>query len=270
VQAELTSLKESLAALRAAEAANEALLATYAKDSALTVTQKGLQMDNRELSARVSDLEKELRRRDGRARGLGDGEISEAERKIAQLQALVKNKEETVEMVKASRHRVEVELDDNIRKVYDLKMENERMKQSVGRHSAQEELAMRSSMYAALHDMAQCMDTMLGGPSPSFKQKVHVLVRKCVESSGFSVREVAECEAEVFGLLNRVYMTACAKSEGNLPCSGFPSWHHAAPPPSPPITSRPRPAEEPERRRVKRKVDAPRRTFTNDGGRPAW
>ena len=44
VQAELTSLKESLAALRAAEAANEALLATYAKDSALTVTQKGLQV----------------------------------------------------------------------------------------------------------------------------------------------------------------------------------------------------------------------------------
>jgi hypothetical protein len=226
-------------------------------------------MDNRELSARVSDLEKELRRRDGRARGLGDGEISEAERKIAQLQALVKNKEETVEMVKASRHRVEVELDDNIRKVYDLKMENERLKQSVGRHSAQEELAKRSSLYTALYDMAQCMDTMLGGPSPSFKQKVHVLVRKCVESSGFSVREVAECEAEVFGLLNRVYMTACAKSEGNLPCSGLPSWHHAAPPPSPPITSRPRP-EEPERRRVKRRVDAPRRTFTNDGGRPAW
>ena len=44
MQAELASLKESLAALRAAEAANEALLATYAKDCALTVTQKGLQV----------------------------------------------------------------------------------------------------------------------------------------------------------------------------------------------------------------------------------
>ena len=221
------------------------------------------QMDNRQLSAKVSDLEKELRRRDGRARGLSDGAISEAEHKIAQMQALVKNKEDTVEMIRASRHRTEIELDDALRKVYDLKSANESMKLALGRHTTQAVQAGRHSPYEALLEMAKCMAKMREGPASSLKEHVNVLVRKCVEGSGFLCAEVDTCQAEVYRHLNRVHTLACANWESALPpFRDFPP--NAERQPEPVLSSAP------AKRGKKRPAEEPRRQFTNDGGRPAW
>jgi hypothetical protein len=224
-------------------------------------------VDNQRLSSALSRVEKELRRCKGRALPPQSEfeETSEAETKIAQLQAAAAALEDRLRFVMKDRECKGKELEDHKQLVYDLKSANESMKLALGRHTTQAVQAGRHSPYEALLEMAKCMAKMREGPASSLKEHVNVLVRKCVEGSGFVCAEVDQCQAEVYGHLNRVHTLACANWESTLQ-PGFRSY----PPPNAVRQPEPVMSSAPAKRGKKRPAEEPRRQFTNDGGRAAW
>jgi hypothetical protein len=147
-----------------------------------------------------------------------------------------------------------------------LKLAHQQLEQTLGRHATEAELIGGTSHYKILLGMAQCMNLMGSreededndSPSPTFQDHVHLLVRKCLEGSGFGVRQVGQCQMEVFQLLNGVYNTAAAtwrEKELREREPVLPAWIAGAM------------VKEPKRKRAE---EPRRRGVSNENGRPAY
>ena len=103
----------------------------------------------------------------------------------------------------------------------DLRVTNYGLNQTLMRYETETQANVGTTPYLSLLNMAQCM-SMMGereeeldsdNPRPTFQDYVNRLVRKCLEGSGLGLHEVGQRQTRVFGLLNRVYMTAATRRE---------------------------------------------------------
>ena len=77
--------------------------------------------------------------------------------------------------------------------------------------------------YETLLAMAVCMNKMgkededsgslIFEPKLSFQEHSNLLVKKCLEDCGLSLKQVGDCQTRVFGLLNKVYVAGAQRGE---------------------------------------------------------